>query len=132
VLGLLARDRARGGLRRVPATAWSKRRAASVVGPPDDPATRVGPVITADAKAKIEGYIEQGKREATLATSGAARRLARRRLLRRPAHLRRRRPGADIAQEEIFGPVLAVIKARDLDEALAIANGTSSTPSPAG
>jgi RHH-type proline utilization regulon transcriptional repressor/proline dehydrogenase/delta 1-pyrroline-5-carboxylate dehydrogenase len=34
------------------------------------------------------------------------------------------KPGARIAQEEIFGPVLAVLKARDLDDALAIANGT--------
>ena len=34
-------------------------------------------------------------------------------------------PGATLAQEEIFGPVLAVIKARDFDEALAIANGTA-------
>ncbi len=33
-------------------------------------------------------------------------------------------PSARIAQEEIFGPVLAVLKARDLDEALQIANGT--------
>ena len=34
------------------------------------------------------------------------------------------RPDARIAQEEIFGPVLAVLRAADLDEALAIANGT--------
>jgi len=37
------------------------------VGPPEDAHVRVGPVITADALVKIEGYIEQGKREATLA-----------------------------------------------------------------
>src|SRR6202012_2462720 len=35
------------------------------------------------------------------------------------------RPDARVAQEEIFGPVLAVLRARDLDEALAIANGTA-------
>jgi RHH-type proline utilization regulon transcriptional repressor/proline dehydrogenase/delta 1-pyrroline-5-carboxylate dehydrogenase len=34
------------------------------------------------------------------------------------------RPDARVAQEEIFGPILAVIRARDLDDALAIANGT--------
>jgi RHH-type proline utilization regulon transcriptional repressor/proline dehydrogenase/delta 1-pyrroline-5-carboxylate dehydrogenase len=33
-------------------------------------------------------------------------------------------PGAVIAQEEIFGPVLAIMKTRDLTQALAIANGT--------
>jgi RHH-type proline utilization regulon transcriptional repressor/proline dehydrogenase/delta 1-pyrroline-5-carboxylate dehydrogenase len=94
------------------------------VGPPEDAHVRVGPVITADAMVKIEGYIEQGKREATLAAAG-------------PAALGRFdggyfvaphvfvdvRPDAVIAQEEIFGPVVAVLKAADMDEALAIANG---------
>ena len=44
------------------------------VGPPEDPATRVPPVITAEARDKIEGYIAQGKKEATLGRRrGAAR-----------------------------------------------------------
>ena len=96
-----------------------------VVGPPEDPATRVGPVITADARDKIEGYIEQGKREATLAAAveppeggwpGGGFYVA-------PHVFVDVRPDAVIAQEEIFGPVVAVMKAADLDEALAIANG---------
>jgi RHH-type proline utilization regulon transcriptional repressor/proline dehydrogenase/delta 1-pyrroline-5-carboxylate dehydrogenase len=98
-----------------------------VVGPPDDPATRVGPVISAAAKATIEGYIEQGRREATLALAtpeppggwpdGG--------FYVGPHIFTDVDPGATIAQEEIFGPVLAVMKARDLDQALEIANGTS-------
>ena len=44
-----------------------------VVGPPDDPATRLGPVITAAAKEQIEGYIEQGRREAKLALATPSR-----------------------------------------------------------
>ena len=96
-----------------------------VVGPPEDPAPRVGPVITADARDKIEGYIEQGKREATLAAAaqppeggwpGGGFYVA-------PHVFVDVRPDAVIAQEEIFGPVVAVMKAADLDEALAIANG---------
>jgi RHH-type proline utilization regulon transcriptional repressor/proline dehydrogenase/delta 1-pyrroline-5-carboxylate dehydrogenase len=97
------------------------------VGPPDDPATRLGPVITAAAKATIEGYIEQGRREATLALAtpeppggwpdGG--------FYIGPHIFTDVEPGATIAQEEIFGPVLAVLKARDFDEALEIANGTS-------
>ena len=39
------------------------------VGPPEDPATRVPPVITAEARDKIRGYVEQGRREATLAAA---------------------------------------------------------------
>ncbi len=95
------------------------------VGPPEDPAVRVGPVISADAKAKIEGYIEQGKREARLAAAveppaggwpdGG--------YFVAPHVFVDVAPGAVIAQEEIFGPVVAVMKARDMDEALAIANG---------
>jgi RHH-type proline utilization regulon transcriptional repressor/proline dehydrogenase/delta 1-pyrroline-5-carboxylate dehydrogenase len=96
------------------------------IGPPDDPATRLGPVITAAAKEQIEGYIEQGRREATLALAtpeppdgwpdGG--------FYVGPHIFTGVAADATIAQEEIFGPVLAVIKARDFDEALAIANGT--------
>jgi len=96
-----------------------------VVGPPEDAGTRVGPVISAEAKAKIEGYIEQGKREARLAAvveppqggwPGGGFFVA-------PHVFVDVAPGAVIAQEEIFGPVVAVIKAADMDEALAVANG---------
>ncbi len=98
-----------------------------VVGPPDEPATRVGPIITAAAREQIEGYIEQGRREAKLALAspeppggwpdGG--------FYVGPHIFTDVAPEATIAQEEIFGPVLAVMKARDFDEALAIANGTS-------
>jgi RHH-type transcriptional regulator, proline utilization regulon repressor / proline dehydrogenase / delta 1-pyrroline-5-carboxylate dehydrogenase len=96
-----------------------------VVGRPEDPATRVGPVITADARDKIVGYVEQGKREATLAAAaeppeggwpGGG-------FFVTPHVFIDVSPDAAIAQEEIFGPVVAVMKAADLDEALAIANG---------
>ena len=96
-----------------------------VVGPPEDPGTRVGPVITADARAKIEKYIEVGRREATLAVAveppeggwpGGGFFVA-------PHVFIDVRPDAVIAQEEIFGPVVAVMKAADLDEALTVANG---------
>jgi RHH-type transcriptional regulator, proline utilization regulon repressor / proline dehydrogenase / delta 1-pyrroline-5-carboxylate dehydrogenase len=97
------------------------------VGPPEDPQTRVPPVISLEAKTRIEEYIEQGRREAGVALATPA-----------PAggwpddgyyvgpHIftgvdRR----ATIAQEEIFGPVLAVLRARDVDEALAIALDSS-------
>ncbi len=98
-----------------------------VVGPPDDPATRVGPVITAEAKATIEGYIEQGCREARLAleTPEPAGGWPDGGFYVGPHIFAEVDPAATIAQEEIFGPVLAVMAAGDLDEALEIANGTS-------
>jgi RHH-type transcriptional regulator, proline utilization regulon repressor / proline dehydrogenase / delta 1-pyrroline-5-carboxylate dehydrogenase len=94
------------------------------VGPAEDPAARVPPVISAEARDKIEGYVRQGEQEATLAAAAAPPEggdpggfyvL--------PRVFTGVRPDAVIAQEEIFGPVVAVMKAADLDEALAIANG---------
>ena len=66
-----------------------------VVGPPDDPASRMGPVITAEAKQTIEGYIEQGRREGrpVLVTEPPSGGWPEGRLLRRAPHLRRRGPG---------------------------------------
>ena len=95
------------------------------VGDPALPGTVVGPVIDGDAQKKILGYIEQGKKEARLAWQAQL-----------PAGLAGTggyyvpptvftgvQPGHVVAREEIFGPVLAVMKARDLDEAFALANG---------
>ena len=96
------------------------------IGPPDDPASRMGPVITATAKATIEGYIEQGKREGrpVLLTDVPAGGWPDDGFYVGPHIFADVAPDAVIAQEEIFGPVVAVMKARDMDEALAIANGT--------
>jgi RHH-type proline utilization regulon transcriptional repressor/proline dehydrogenase/delta 1-pyrroline-5-carboxylate dehydrogenase len=100
--------------------------AATPVGDPALPGTVVGPVIDADAQKKILAMIETGKKEATLAWQSTL-----------PAHVvasgghfvpptifTNVKPGATIAREEIFGPVFAVIKVRDLDEAIAVANLT--------
>ncbi len=96
------------------------------IGPPDDPASRMGPVITAAAKATIEGYIEQGKREGrpVLLTDAPAGGWPDDGYYVGPHIFADVAPDAVIAQEEIFGPVVAIMKARDMDEALAIANGT--------
>jgi len=91
------------------------------VGPADQPSTTVGPVVTEEARAGILRYIEQGKREATLAFQGPVPETG---YFVPPTIFTDVRPEAVIAQEEIFGPVLAVIKAANFDEALAIANNT--------
>jgi aldehyde dehydrogenase (NAD+) len=97
------------------------------VGDGSDPKTDVGPVINAAAVHKIMGYIETGQREdgATLACGGHR--------LEKGAHANgyfieptvftNVAPEMRIAQEEIFGPVTAVIPAASLAEAVEIANG---------
>jgi RHH-type transcriptional regulator, proline utilization regulon repressor / proline dehydrogenase / delta 1-pyrroline-5-carboxylate dehydrogenase len=97
------------------------------VGPPEDPGTRIGPVIDADARMHIEEYIAAGRREATpaLATHEPAEGWPDGGHYVGPHIFTNVDPGAVIAQEEIFGPVLAVLKARDIDEALTIAQDSS-------
>jgi 1-pyrroline-5-carboxylate dehydrogenase len=90
------------------------------VGAPEDPANYMGPVINAAAQKSILRYIEVGKEEGRLISGGEA----------GPGDGYFVRPTviADIEahdrlfQEEIFGPVLAVAKARDFDHALEMAN----------
>jgi RHH-type proline utilization regulon transcriptional repressor/proline dehydrogenase/delta 1-pyrroline-5-carboxylate dehydrogenase len=94
------------------------------VGPAEDPATTVGPVIDAEAYERIGRYIELGKQEGRLALAVDVGDLAQNGYFVGP-HIFADVPYmARIAQEEIFGPVLAVIRAADLNEAIAIANGT--------
>ncbi|HEY0947278.1 MAG TPA: L-glutamate gamma-semialdehyde dehydrogenase [Opitutaceae bacterium] len=95
--------------------------AATPVGDPALPGTVIGPVIDADAQKKILGLIEQGKKEAKLAWQGAAPAEG---YFVPPTVFVDARPAHVIAREEIFGPVVAILRAKDLDEAFAIANGT--------
>jgi RHH-type proline utilization regulon transcriptional repressor/proline dehydrogenase/delta 1-pyrroline-5-carboxylate dehydrogenase len=93
-----------------------------VMGRAEDPATTVGAVISEAARVKIARYVEIGAGEGRLVVE------------RMPAGINGHtaplaifadiRPEHRLAQEEIFGPVLSVMKARDLDDAIEIANGT--------
>src|SRR5262245_47669247 len=97
--------------------------AASVrVGNPEEPGIVVGPVIDEAAYRRILDYIEVGKSEATLAYQ--AKDLPPHGYFIPPTIFTEVKPGMRIACEEIFGPVLSVIKVRDLDEAIEVANGT--------
>jgi RHH-type proline utilization regulon transcriptional repressor/proline dehydrogenase/delta 1-pyrroline-5-carboxylate dehydrogenase len=94
------------------------------VGPAEDPATTVGPVIDAEAYDRVLRYIELGKQEARLALAVDVGELTNSGYFIGP-HIFADVPYmARIAQEEVFGPVLAVIRAADLNEAISIANGT--------
>jgi 1-pyrroline-5-carboxylate dehydrogenase len=85
------------------------------------PETYMGPVVDQQAFAKITAYIEVGKGEGRLLTGGGHHGPG---YFIEPTVIADVAPQARIAQEEIFGPVLAVIKAKHFDEALAIANST--------
>jgi RHH-type proline utilization regulon transcriptional repressor/proline dehydrogenase/delta 1-pyrroline-5-carboxylate dehydrogenase len=103
-------------LQRLVAAAGSMR-----VGPAEVPGNIVGPVINRDARQRILAIIEQGKKEAKLVWQGAV-----------PADpnacyvpptiFSEVPPNSRLFREEIFGPVLAVTKAKDFDQALALAN----------
>jgi RHH-type proline utilization regulon transcriptional repressor/proline dehydrogenase/delta 1-pyrroline-5-carboxylate dehydrogenase len=94
------------------------------VGPAEDPGASIGAVIDEEAQRRILDYIERGKKECQVAYAGDIGKLAEEGFYVPPHIFADVRPDSVIAQEEIFGPVLAVIRARDLDEALTIANGT--------
>ena len=82
----------------------------------------MGPVVSAGQFRKVGEYIEAGKREGALVLGGHYEDAEG--YYVEPTIFADVNPEARIAREEIFGPVLAVIKARDFDEALAIANDT--------
>jgi RHH-type transcriptional regulator, proline utilization regulon repressor / proline dehydrogenase / delta 1-pyrroline-5-carboxylate dehydrogenase len=94
------------------------------IAPAESPGCSVGPVIDADARARIEKTIDTGKSEARLAYAGELGPLKGEGNYVAPYVFSEVPPSAAIAQEEIFGPVLSIIKARDLEHALEIANGT--------
>jgi RHH-type transcriptional regulator, proline utilization regulon repressor / proline dehydrogenase / delta 1-pyrroline-5-carboxylate dehydrogenase len=92
------------------------------VGDPANPGILVGPVIDAEARDKILGLVERGKKEARLAfQSKLAPDLAGAGTYVPPTVFADVPPSAAIAREEIFGPVVAILRARDLDEAFHIA-----------
>ena len=93
------------------------------VGPSDDPSNYMGPVVNRGSRDKIIAYVEKGLREGGRLVAGGGR-VEGEGYYIQPTVIADVEPGATISQEEIFGPVLAVIKAKDFDHALEIANNT--------
>ncbi len=97
--------------------------AALKIGLPEHPNTDIGPVIDRHSFEKVQGYIELGKREhhclfqAQVPAGLEGFYIA-------PAIFDTVEPTARLAQEEIFGPVLAIMNAKDLATAIQIANHT--------
>ncbi|MEH2147029.1 L-glutamate gamma-semialdehyde dehydrogenase [Nostoc sp.] len=92
------------------------------IGEAELPSTQVGPVIDANARDRIQKYIEIGRQSAEVALELPAPKQG---YFIGPVIFSEVSPNAVISQEEIFGPVLAVIRVKDFPEALAVANGTN-------
>jgi aldehyde dehydrogenase (NAD+) len=95
-------------------------------GDPTDPATRLGPLASATQRDRVRGYLERGVAEGARVVAGGpdATGLPERGYYVAPTVFAEVAPNATIAQEEIFGPVLSVIRYADEDEAVHIANST--------
>ena len=95
------------------------------LGPAENPGTFIPPVIDSDAQDRITEYIEMGSQEFRVVVSGEVpAKFAKEGHYVAPHVFADVAPDSRLAQEEIFGPVLCVLKAKNLDEAFAIANGT--------
>jgi len=93
------------------------------VGTADNPANALGPVINKGAMQKILSYVEKGIQEGGRLITGGEPAGENGHFIQ-PTVIADVDPKATIAQEEIFGPVLAIIKAKNFEHALEIANNT--------
>jgi 1-pyrroline-5-carboxylate dehydrogenase len=94
----------------------------TTIGPTEKKENFLGPVVSARAEKTILGYIEIGRKEGRLVAGGGKRPGPG--YFIEPTVFADVKPDARIAQEEIFGPVLAVIPAGSFEEEIQIANGT--------
>jgi acyl-CoA reductase-like NAD-dependent aldehyde dehydrogenase len=93
------------------------------VGDPFDPKTRLGPLVSANQRDSVLGYIDRGRQEGAELVAGGGRPAAQTKgYYVEPTVFANVRNSMDIAQEEIFGPVLAIIPYDTEEEAIAIAN----------
>jgi RHH-type proline utilization regulon transcriptional repressor/proline dehydrogenase/delta 1-pyrroline-5-carboxylate dehydrogenase len=92
------------------------------IGVAESPSTQIGPVIDVNARDRIREYIAAGRQDAEVALEMPAPDTG---YFIGPVIFKDVSPDAKIAQEEIFGPVVAVIRAKNFQEALDVANGTN-------
>ncbi len=85
---------------------------------------RVGPLVNAKQQARVRGYIEKGVEEGARIVAGGPEAPLDTGYYVAPTVFADVTPDMTVAQEEIFGPVVCILKYADEDEALRIANGT--------
>ncbi|MEK6675710.1 MAG: proline dehydrogenase family protein [Planctomycetota bacterium] len=94
------------------------------IGPAEEPAAFVGPVIDEAARNRIRHYVELGKRESKGLIEGSLPKGCEEGFFVPPVIFVDVPPNSRMAQEEILGPILCVFRARDFDEAIRLANQT--------
>jgi acyl-CoA reductase-like NAD-dependent aldehyde dehydrogenase len=90
-------------------------------GDPLDPKTRLGPQVSEDQMRRVLSYIDKGKEEGARLVCGGSRPPGKGYFVQ-PTIFDAVAPGMTIAREEIFGPVLAVIRFREIEEVVRAAN----------
>lgn len=99
---------------------------AVVIGDPVDPAVTMGPLISRQHLERVEGFVKRAEADgATVVAGGARPKDLSSGFYFEPTILTGSSADAYIAQEEVFGPVLTVLRYRDDDDAVAIANNSS-------
>ena len=93
-----------------------------VVGPGDRPGVQVGPLIRAEHRDKVAGYVESGVAEGAELLVDGRKEIKRPGFFLGPTILDRVTPGMTVGHEEIFGPVLSVARAATLEAAIEHAN----------
>ena len=94
------------------------------VGPAAEPGTRVGPLVDAEARDRVQSFIEIGRQTAREVAAVDVGMLAGQGWFVGPHLFADVDPKGPLGQEEIFGPVLAVFRADDFSQAIELANGT--------
>ncbi|MFF7123413.1 aldehyde dehydrogenase family protein [Streptomyces sp. NPDC008240] len=92
------------------------------IGDPREAGTVVGPLISAEHRARVESYVELGRKEGATVVVGGERPAPERGFYVAPALLADCANDMRVAREEIFGPVVAVVPFDDEDEGVALAN----------
>jgi malonate-semialdehyde dehydrogenase (acetylating) / methylmalonate-semialdehyde dehydrogenase len=96
------------------------------VGPGLDPSSEMGPVVTAEARDRIAGYIQQGADAgADLVVDGRELETGSGGFYLGPTLIDRVTPDMSVYRDEIFGPVLSMVRAEDFDQAIALINANS-------
>ncbi|CAM2804128.1 aldehyde dehydrogenase family protein [Mycobacterium simiae] len=99
---------------------------AVVIGDPADPAVTMGPLISREHLDRVEGFVKRAEADgATVVAGGARPKDLASGFYFEPTILTDVSAGSHIAQEEVFGPVLTVLRYRDDDDAVAIANNSA-------
>ncbi|HET9782999.1 MAG TPA: CoA-acylating methylmalonate-semialdehyde dehydrogenase [Candidatus Dormibacteraeota bacterium] len=96
-----------------------------VVGPGDEKGVQVGPLIRAEHRDRVAGFVEKGVSEGAELIVDGRREMSRKGFFLGPTILDHVRPEMTVGREEIFGPVLSVSRAANLDEAIAQANASA-------